>query len=257
MFFATQSKLLIGGVMLFAVLFIVGSYFDTHWYYGEVPIVPAHLLAVGPYRPKANQEAPVSASLDTESPESLSVPDAEELSGDDVVSTTLPDRTEDELSAFLQDSDLLPVEKGDFPEVPEGFPSDLAPVWIEYPNYQKGYMYNQEMIDRVLIKLWSQGDHDFLDGVYRDGKVYPIYRDVMYVEWSDEIIEGPDGEIEFRFIRSFLGTHVRGSPKIDVVGGLFTVEEMISEAYKTKYPGLKLVDYEDGGYNPETFLDDD
>ena len=32
---------------------------------------------------------------------------------------------------------------------------------------------------------------------------------------------------------------------------------MMTGAYKTKYPDLKLVDYESAGYDPEIFLDDD
>ena len=257
MFFATQSKLLIGGAMLFVLLFAIGSYFNIRWYYGEGAVVPAHLLTVGPHPPEMNQEIPVSAGPATEPLELPQVPEVEELSGDDPVLTPLPDRTEAEIATLLQDSDPFPFEKRDFPKIPEGFPSDLGPVWIQYPNYQQGDMYYHEMIDRVLIKLWNQGDHNFVDGVYRDGKVYPLYRDVIYVEWSDETIDGPDRKTQFRSIKSVLGVHTSGSPQTDVVGWLFTVEEIISGAYKTAYPGLKLVNYEDGGYNPKTFLDDE
>ena len=181
-----------------------------------------------------------------------SVSETEELSGDDVVSTPLPDITEDELSALLQDSDLFPVEKGDFPEVPDGFPSDLTPVWIQFPNYQKGDMYEREMLYRVLIKLWNQGDHDFVSGVYQDdnGRVYSLYSDVAYVEWGEVVSD--DGQV-IRFPRFSLMTHAREE---DDLGGLYTEEEVLSGAYKTKYPDLKIVEYSNAGFNPETFLDD-
>ncbi len=181
-----------------------------------------------------------------------SVSETEELSGDDVVSTPLPDITEDELSALLQDSDLFPVEKGDFPEVPDGFPSDLTPVWIQFPNYQKEDMYEREMLYRVLIKLWNQGDHDFVSGVYQDdnGRVYSLYSDVAYVEWGEVV---SDDEQVIRFPRFSLMTHAREE---DDLGGLYTEEEVLSGAYKTKYPDLKIVEYSNAGFNPETFLDD-
>lgn len=257
MFFATQSKLLIGGAMLFVLLLAIGSYFDTHWYYGEVAPVPAHLLAVGPHRPKANQEAPIAAAQNTESLETLTVPEPEGLSASGRVSTPLPNKTEAELATLLQDWDPFPFGQEDFPEIPEGFPADLSPVWVQYPDYQSGNMSYHEMIDRVLIKLWNQGDHDFVDGVYRDGRVYPIYPDVVYVEWSNEVIDGPDGETGFRSMKSTFGTHTSGYAETDAVEQLFTMEEMISGAYRTKYPGLRFVNYEDGGYNPKTFLDDE
>ncbi len=255
MFFMDRPKLLIGGAIVCVALFVVGSYFGSHWYYGDVEPVPEHLLTIEPLPPKVNQETSVSGSQDTESLEWESVSETEELSGDDVVSTPLPNITDDELDALLQELDELPVEKRDFPEVPDGFPSDLTPVWIEFPNYQKGDMYTHEMIDRVLIKLWNQGDHDFVNGVYQDdnGRVYPLYRDVVYIEWGETVSEDPDEEV-VRFPRFTLATHERSSDP-DALGGLFTVEELTSGAYKSMYTDVKFVDYGSAGYDPETFLD--
>ena len=250
--FTGKQKMVIGGSIVFAVLFVVGVYFGSHWYYGDIEPVPEHLLTIEPLPPIANQEKPVSGSQDTTGLESASVSELDEVSGDDGVS--LADITEDELDALLQELDEPPDEKGDFPEVPDGFPSDLTPVWIEYPDYQKGDMYDHEMIYRVLIKLWNQGDHNFVNGVYQydNGRVYPLYRNVLYVRWSEEEIAGQ----KIQFIRSSLGTHARQNPE-EGGGAFFSPEEMITGAYKTKYPDLKLVDYASAGYDPETFLDDD
>lgn len=252
--FTTKQKLVIGGAILFAVLFVVGSYFGGHWYYGEVEPVPEHLLTIEPPPPRLTQQTPVSGSQDIEGLESSSVTETGELSGGDAVSTSVSDITEDELDALLQELDESPVEKRDFPEVPDGFPSDLTPVWIEFPNYQKGDMYEHETLYRVLIKLWNQGDHDFVNGVYKhdNGRVYPLYEDVLYVKWREEEINGQ----KFQFIRSSLGTHARQDPG-EGHGAFFSPEEMMTGAYKTKYPDLKLVDYESAGYDPEIFLDDD
>lgn len=256
MFLMDRPKLLIGGAILFVVLFVVGSYFGSHWYYGDVEPVPEHLLTIEPHYPTANQQTAVSGSQDTESLEGASVSETEELSGDDAVSTPLPDITDDELDALLQELEESPIEKGNFPEVPNGFPSDLTPVWIEFPNYQKGDMYEHEMIGRVLIKLWNQGDRDFVNGVYKhdNGRVYPLYSDVVYIEWGETVSDDPDEEV-VRFPRFTLATHERSSDP-DALGGLFTVEELTSGAYKNMYPSVNFVDYGSAGYDPGTFLDD-
>ncbi len=133
----------------------------------------------------------------------------------------------------------------DFPEVPEGFPSDLIPVWVHLPNYQKGDMYGHELMYRVLIKLWNQGDHDFVNGIYshNNGRVYPLCNDVLYVEWDDEVVNG-------KTIRFPVAT--TGAMEYP-----FTIEEQITGSYLTKYPGLKFVDWHQAGYDPETFLSAD
>ncbi len=264
MLFTSKQKLVIGGAILFAVLFVVGSYFGSHWYYGDIDPVPEHLLTIEPRPSIVNQEVSqeklVFGSQDTAGLESSSVAETGELSGGDVVSTPLPDITDDELDALLQDLDESPDEKGDFPEVPDGFPSDLTPIWIEYPNYRKGDVSDHETMYRVLIKLWNQGDHDFVNGVYMygNGRVYPLYRDVLYVTWDEDEIDEPDGgKRKFRYISSALGTHARANPEDG--WAFFTPKEMMTEGYnyKAKYPDLKLVDYDSAGYAPETFLDDD
>ncbi|MYB93441.1 hypothetical protein F4054_23145 [Candidatus Poribacteria bacterium] len=151
-----------------------------------------------------------------------------------------------ELDMFQHD-----IEEGvasDFPEIPEGFPENLTPVWVQYPNYQKGDMYNHEMIDRVLIKLWNQGDHDFVNGVYNhnNNKVYPLYYDMIYAEWDEITVETPDGPITQKLL-----THWLSADKF------FTPEEVITGIYATKYPGAEFVDFATAGYDPETFLSDD
>ena len=265
--FTTRQNLLLGGSVLVAVLLVAGSYFGSRWLHGpDVEPVPEHLLSDKPRSVSINRPIHAAVFQDT-----LSVSEADLVSEDesfsDVGLSANSDEIDDaELEAFLEELSALEQleqdegKSSDFPEVPDGFPSNLTPVWIKYPNYQKGDMHDHEMIYRVLIKLWNQGDRDFVNGVYKDayGKVYPLYRDVVYVRWRTEFYTGPDGEkIEFPFISGGTATHARGDPEVNVVGaGLFKIEEMISGAYKTKYPGLKLVDYEDAGYNPETFLDD-
>ena len=269
--FTIRQKLLLCASVLFSVLLVAGSYFGSRWLYGpDVEPRPEHLLSDRP--PAESMNRPVRASVAQYTPsviESESVSDIDSTleteqnfsDEEEELEALLNSLSDEELSALAESLEQDEGKSNDFPEVPDGFPSNLTPVWIKYPNYQKGDMHDHELIYRVLIKLWNQGDHDFVNGVYKEryGKVYPLYSDVAYVEWSTEFYTGPDGEkIEFPFISSGLATHARGDPRVNIVGaGLFTIEEMMSGAYKAKYPNLKLVDFRDGGYDPEIFLMDD
>ena len=145
-------------------------------------------------------------------------------------------------------SDIEEVVASDFPEVPESFPENLTPVWIQFPNYKKGDMRGHELMYRVLIKLWNQGDHGFVNGVYShdNDRVYPLYHDVVYAEWDEEILETPEGTVKQKVLTHWLGTDK-----------FFTAEEVISGVYATKYPGVEFVDFATAGYDPEIFLNDD
>ena len=51
---------------------------------------------------------------------------------------------------------------------------------------------NIELIDRVLVKLWQQGDRGIVGGSAHNGKVYPHYDNVIYVEWKKSLL--PNGD---------------------------------------------------------------
>ena len=151
-----------------------------------------------------------------------------------------------ELESYLLGLEHETVEeKRDFPPVPEGFP--FTPVWLRRPGYKKGDMPNHELIYRVLIKLWNQGDRGFQDGIFSnaDGKVYPIYPDVLYVQWDDtEVTDEWGNSRNVRYIASSAGTHTRD----------FELEDFITGEWRTKYPDTKIVAFDDSGYDPYTFL---
>ena len=141
-------------------------------------------------------------------------------------------------------------DDGDFPPVPEGFPSKLVPIWLSVPGYEKGDSHDHEMMYRVLIKLWNQGEHGFINGVllHSNGKVYPLYPDVMYVRWAEDFIDNGDGNpFTIRYIKNTLGTEER----------IFYPEDFLSSAWATKFPGVKFIDLDDAGYDPESFLADE
>ena len=78
-----------------------------------------------------------------------------------------------------------------------------------------------------------------------DSQIYPIYPDVLYVQWEETIIDNGDGN---PFPLTYIG---------DAIGPLgieFSAEDYLSGDFETKYPGLKFVPFEQAGYDPHTFL---
>lgn len=125
---------------------------------------------------------------------------------------------------------------GPYPEVPSSFIEALGiPIWLqgEYVKSSMKSRRNFELLDRVLIKLWNEGDRDVIGAVFENGKVYPTYRDVIYL--TEKIETGPDGMIWVH--RSGLsGQPVQLIPK-----------KVIPE-------GMRIIDRETGGINPYQFL---
>lgn len=159
----------------------------------------------------------------------------------------------------LQDADLelfltaldeeSAVKRQDFPQIPDGCLDDNPkPVWLSMPGYQKGDMTDHENIARVLIKLWNQGTRGFKGGFlnYANGRVYPLYDHVLYVQFNEVVIDGQDGLPPFTFqtIGASAGTQDRTFEDGDFTTG----------GWKTKYPGLEFVEFKDAGYDPATFL---
>ena len=157
-------------------------------------------------------------------------------------------------------------EEDDFPEVPEGYPADLKPVWLE-DYFDEDRFADHVIMGRVLIELWNQGERGFVN-VVGDGipvrKVYPLYPDVVYVQWGDHDEPGPDGE-PLKYISLALGTRdavrftssVNRTDEFKHLTEAEMVEMMAGEGpYMAQYPGLKLVDYSKAGYKPKDVLVD-
>lgn len=151
----------------------------------------------------------------------------------------------------------------DYPAVPEGFPANLKPVWLE--NYfNENLHFDHVIMSRVAIELWNQGERGFVN-VIGDGiplkKVYLIYPDVLYVTWTDSPDEvGPDGK-PMKYLSNHTGTRDAVKFVSDSKGKYFTEAEvkdmMAGEGdYIAQYPDLKLVDYNKAGYKPKDVLVD-
>lgn len=102
---------------------------------------------------------------------------------------------------------VSPFGFGPYPEVPVDF--FKTPIWqLDLPDVPEDVAKNLELIDRVLIKLWQQGDRDIVGGFLQNGKVYPNYPDTVYVEKSVEESDDKLGKTTYSQITGPPGTGI-------------------------------------------------
>ncbi len=153
-----------------------------------------------------------------------------------------PSTPDKEVSTKVSDEgQTVPSAAGEFPEVPEGYP--LKPIWTAPGFVRENFSRLDERIslDKVLIKLWKQGDHNFANGCTMNGLVYPLYPNTIYVRWKE--FEFPDGTKK-RVVGGIIG---RGDVKLPP-RPIF--EDLIP-------PGVRVIDLdsEEGrGIDPDEFL---
>ena len=112
------------------------------------------------------------------------VPSTDETSdGLDMADAFLPD---DLVSAEApaEDAPVSPFGFGPYPEVPADYP--IPPTWERegYNTFSPDTQRELELLDRVLIELWQQGERGFLGGSTDNGKVYPHYKNTAYVRYE-------------------------------------------------------------------------
>jgi len=127
---------------------------------------------------------------------------------------------------------------GPFPEVPEGM-TDFAgnpfvPEWKkpDYPSYE--FSREFELIHRVRIKKWKEGDRDVVGASFQYNKVYLNYPNTVYV-WYEEF-EDDEGE----------------GASLDTSGPVsLTIEQIQSGDIP---PEVRVIDGETGGIDPFEYL---
>lgn len=158
----------------------------------------------------------------------------------DLSDAFLPDNFVSE-EAPTEDVPVSPFGYGPYPEVPSDYFGE--PIWVREPHILSGFpdeaRRNIELIDRVLVKLWQQGDRGIVGGSTFDGKIYPHYDDVVYVGWKET--ELPDGSV-YRYVSRQKGGS--GLP------------DLSAEDFRTGNisPNLEVIDFDDAGYDPYQFL---
>ena len=250
---------MLGGAVLFSILLVAGIYFGRHWLFGaDVEVVTEYVLPdeplpaqmTRPVRASASAEAPPVFESDSEDEsisDEFSTSDSDSIKLDEELVDQLAALTDEELTTLAEALEQEEGKSSKYPAVPEGFPTDLKPVWLE-DYFDENLHADHVIMYRVAIELWNQEKRGFvnvtMDG--HTGEVYLLYPGVVYVTRDSCVREGPDGEpIEVPYISSYLGIPSTVEPLLDSDGRLLV-----------EAPGVEYVDYNDAGYDPATILDD-
>ena len=184
---------------------------------------------------------------DTHLPDATEAETIDENEFADIVDAFLPDDFVSAEEAHAEEVAVSPFGFGPYPEVPTGYPTHLQPVWLWSEEGQQRHTSSRleslELMARVLIKLWNQGDRGF-NGVIRDdsnGKVYPLYKDIIYVTWAE--LKDDNGKI--------IGTYARNQLSSDKTQRISFRDHM-----EGKIPhNIQFMDLETSGIDPYMFLD--
>lgn len=143
-----------------------------------------------------------------------------------------------------EDVQVSPYGFGPYPEVPADFTQKVGgPPWLtkETPVLSEGI----ELLSRVLVKLWKQGDTGIVGGI-RDGttgRVYPYYDTTVY---RRQIVHrNPDD-----------GTVIATSHQLFYPPSLIASTEDMQKLQEGRAPsaGIRVLDFDAAGIDPYEFL---
>ena len=136
---------------------------------------------------------------------------------------------------------VSPFGFGPYPEVPAEYTARHGKTVWQYPGSLPQYnQANIELIHRVMIALWNEGDTRFISATLKDGKIYVNYPNTMYVRYA--VHKSPDGTVHRRITSWSAGEENQAAIDQILVGEIPT--------------GVTLIDMdsEDVGIDPYTFL---
>ncbi len=175
---------------------------------------------------------PAPQKQETPSIEAATVPDAVTENTSDVPKTVLSETDATENTEVR----VSPHGLGPYPEVPEDFIFGSGP-------WQDGdFSLGQELISRVLIKLWNDGDRNFRGATFENGKVYVYYPNQVHVRY--DTVKNPDGTTT-RYIAGWSSTGDIPQP---------TLEQQLSGYIPPAGVEIIDLDIEDPGIEPYSFL---
>ncbi|MYK18165.1 hypothetical protein F4055_08360 [Candidatus Poribacteria bacterium] len=151
---------------------------------------------------------------------------------DELFFSEILDETEGE-TIVTEDAEI--VEDDGYPEVPPDFPFSV--VW-KVPEAQRAEIPTRlfeelELMSKVMIKLWNEGDQGFSGAFMADGKVYPTYPDVAYVKWVQSEASGEWYINDVSTVHSYVSDQL--------LDGIMP-------------PGIEIVDQDSAGIDPYAFL---
>ena len=133
---------------------------------------------------------------------------------------------------------VSPYGLGPYPEVPEDYTGNVLWNEPEVPaHFSNEILKSIELINRVLVKLWTEGEKNFRGGSTYNGKVYPHYHNTVYVRFRE--YELPDGTTKRYPAR------VKSGPQV-----VYSREDLLNPP-----PHLRVLDLDSSGIDPYQFLD--
>ncbi|MDE0484083.1 MAG: hypothetical protein OXI67_16010 [Candidatus Poribacteria bacterium] len=135
-----------------------------------------------------------------------------------------------------QEVRVSPHGFGPYPKVPEDYPTTVS--WQrDQPYLPEALRPQSELLSRVLVQLWTDGDKNFRGGSTYNGKIYPHYHDTVYVRFAE--YEGPDGKMVRYPARTKSGPQV-----------FYTETDLLNPPSH-----LRILDLDSSGIDPYQYLD--
>lgn len=238
---------------LFAIMIVIAAYFGSHYYYGDVDIVDISETSVlVPIQPIIQSPLELDLQDLTEQVEPPKTQLESDLTPSEGISIEdfLAELSEEERQSLASEVvDELPRESphglGPYPKIPPDYPRQN--IWDELEELNEAASQelgrssiDHELMHRVLIKLWNQGRK--VEGATLNsdnGKIYPMYKDTVYVNWSET--ENEDGSYN-RYLSRY-----KCHPMLK--------DYRAAVANSTHPSWLKVVSHDDGSIDPYSFLD--
>ena len=180
--------------------------------------------------PEENTDTPIA-----DEPEAKTI---DEFS--DIADAFLPDDMVSEEEAPAEEVAVSPFGFGPYPEIPAGYP--FTPFWLRPPpkgNKSRDQLMRKELLSRVMVKAWTDGDDNFIGAGTEGSKVYLTYPNVIYVRYG-EPYENDDGVL------------IRPITEMSSDGVLLSPEDARNGVTPA---GYQVIEYDDAGYDPYTYLD--
>ena len=132
---------------------------------------------------KAQKPTITAETEETQTPAESTTPTAEKPTTDTtaVTKNTEPIQVQSDVPAQTAETTDVPVSPhgfGPYPEVPADYPGDYGRPEVDW---DLRFTPSGELLTRVLVKLWTEGERNFRGGSTHNGKVYPHYYDTVYV----------------------------------------------------------------------------
>ena len=150
----------------------------------------------------------------------------EDTAGSTTSDTPMPDNMVSEEEAPAEDVPVSPFGFGPYPEVPDDFPYNVN--WTKFGK-------EGELAYRVMIKAWNQGENFVSATTSKNGRVYLIYQNVVWVRYRERL--NPDGTVSKYISRAY-------GP-----------DDLSIPADGTDFPAhVQVRDFDTGGINPYDYL---